>query len=249
MKRIKKTLPGHFSDSYFTKFKQSSSIKTFLLQIIDRKEPTFSQLKRHFPKGSTLLDYGCGNGIFLRHADSHFQATGIDFSAQAIALAKKVTPRSKLIHGNEKSLRTIKTSSLDIITCFDVLEHVPDPTLLLKEFHRILKPTGWLIISVPITDSIALTWKQDKWWAMEDKSHFWLWPTIAWKLLLNRHGFMTHRINSIGLLNSPVPAYSISGFHYLLHLVTQALAIVGIPLPLALNDVIHLVAIKNPHSH
>lgn len=248
MNQSKKTLPDHFSQGYFTKFRHTSLVKTFLLQIIDRKEPTFSRLKHHFPPQSTLLDYGCGNGLFLKYAATYFQTIGIDFSLEAIKFAKKASPKSKLIKGDEKSLSKLKSDSIDIITCFDVLEHIPQHQRLLQQFHRILKPTGWLVISVPNTDSIAFSWKKERWWAMEDKSHFWLWPASRWKLLLSQYGFITHSTVSIGLLNSPVKGYSVTGLHYLFHLFTQALAVLGLPLPSTLSDVVHLIASKNPHT-
>jgi SAM-dependent methyltransferase len=43
----------------------------------------------------------------------------------------------------------LPNASFDVVTSFETIEHVPDDVALVEEFHRVLKPDGWLIISTP----------------------------------------------------------------------------------------------------
>ena len=52
-----------------------------------------------------LLDIACGNGNFLEMAEQHFETTGIDFSKNAIAKAKKRTKNTRFVVGPAEKLR------------------------------------------------------------------------------------------------------------------------------------------------
>ena len=49
-----------------------------------------------------------------------------------------------------------------MITCFDVLEHVPDDRAALREIVRVLRPSGWAILQVPCSASSAATYEDDR---------------------------------------------------------------------------------------
>lgn len=96
-----------------------------------------------------VLDLGCGGGILAEAmAKAGARVTGIDADAQAIAAAR--------VHSGEQGLSidyqcsTIEDFSaepFDLITCMEMLEHVPDPAAIVTEAARLLKPGGWLILS------------------------------------------------------------------------------------------------------
>lgn len=97
-------------------------------------------------QGSNVLEIGCGRGYFLRRLEDKGikQAVGLDFNNEAIK--DKVTKFNVL----NKDLREFKSQKLfDTICSFQVLEHITDPMLFLKDCKNILNDGGLLILSVP----------------------------------------------------------------------------------------------------
>jgi 2-polyprenyl-3-methyl-5-hydroxy-6-metoxy-1,4-benzoquinol methylase len=104
-----------------------------------------------------LLDIGAGYGQFLHHAQPHFsQITGTEVSESAVALAKEKYGL-KLLAG-QVELLDLPLQAFDTITLFHVLEHVPDPCMLINRCHALLRAQGILIIAVP---NDVLAWISD----------------------------------------------------------------------------------------
>lgn len=97
---------------------------------------------------STLLDIACGHGEFINKLseNENINAEGIDIS--------KARVNSLIDQGMAVSVgraeRTGKSDgSYDFVTCFECLEHVVDPVRVIEEIYRILRPSGYVIVSVP----------------------------------------------------------------------------------------------------
>lgn len=104
-------------------------------------------------KNKAVLDLGCGGGLLseaLCKAGAH--VTALDANASAIETA--------ILHAREQNLpidyqlRTLEAFSqaspkprFDLITCMELLEHVPDPPALIKQCAQLLKPRGLLVLS------------------------------------------------------------------------------------------------------
>jgi len=99
-------------------------------------------------KDKTVLDYGCGSGIFLDSLSSELKnGIGVDLD---ITIAKKVITSEKIILKQIKHHDELRDlSEVDIITSFDVLEHVIEFESLLKLFQNLLYSSGEIIISGP----------------------------------------------------------------------------------------------------
>ncbi|OGS06550.1 MAG: hypothetical protein A3J70_15775 [Elusimicrobia bacterium RIFCSPHIGHO2_02_FULL_61_10] len=98
-------------------------------------------------KTDRVLDVGCGAGNMLEHVDA--RRTGIDLSETMIERA-----RAKL--GNGVELKKMSADTLDFpdntfdkVMCSEVIEHVIDPSAVLKEIARVLKPGGIAAVSIP----------------------------------------------------------------------------------------------------
>jgi 2-polyprenyl-6-hydroxyphenyl methylase / 3-demethylubiquinone-9 3-methyltransferase len=103
-------------------------------------------------QGKVILDVGCGGGILSEGmATRGAKVTGIDLSDKALKVAKLHLLES----GQQVEYRKISTESLakeqpqhyDIVTCMEMLEHVPDPMSVVRACAILVKPGGWVFFS------------------------------------------------------------------------------------------------------
>jgi ubiquinone/menaquinone biosynthesis C-methylase UbiE len=106
---------------------------------------------RHCPDGlgprKRLLDIGCGTGLFLSEESRATIAYGIDFSEEALRLARS-RGNSNLICADSQTM-PVASDSFDVVTALDVLEHVDHDGAVIAETHRVLQPGGIALIGVP----------------------------------------------------------------------------------------------------
>lgn len=119
------------------------------------------------PTQYRYLDVGCGGGIFAESAArlSHTSSvTAIDPSSEVLAIAEAHKKRDPLLISSARltylnksieqlPLPTTESSQFDIVTLFEVLEHVNTPSDFLKKLLPHVKPGGWLVLS-----TISRTW-------------------------------------------------------------------------------------------
>lgn len=99
--------------------------------------------------GETLLDVGCGDGTLAALVKSKYQKVyGVDISAEAIQRAERKGVEAFQVNLNSEPL-PFEPDYFDTVTCLDVIEHVFDPRILIKEIHRVLKPEGEGFITTP----------------------------------------------------------------------------------------------------
>jgi 2-polyprenyl-6-hydroxyphenyl methylase/3-demethylubiquinone-9 3-methyltransferase len=103
-------------------------------------------------KGQNILDVGCGGGLLTEAmAKAKGEVTAIDASAKAIAIARKHLSISKL--NIDYRLTTAeefaeKTSrQFDVVTCMELIEHVPKPASLVAACSRLVRPGGHLFFA------------------------------------------------------------------------------------------------------
>lgn len=113
--------------------------------------------KKFSPKKDSLLDVGCGTGKNLEAFSSKLSTFGVDMSAEALAFCKK-RGLTKLKQGNGKTLPYPK-NSFSVITALDVVEHTDDHQIL-AEIYRVLKPGGFVIITVPAFQFLWSKWDE-----------------------------------------------------------------------------------------
>lgn len=105
--------------------------------------------------GDTVLDAACGFGYGSWLIATRTQAervVGLDFDSGAVAYARSAFSSPKLVFAQATlpgELSQYEDHSLDLVVCFETLEHVAEPAALLAQFARLLKPCGRVIVSVP----------------------------------------------------------------------------------------------------
>ena len=102
--------------------------------------------------GKKILDVGCGGGILTESlAKAGAQATGIDMSEKLIQVAAHHAKQNHLAIEYcmlpVEILAQEKPASFDIITCMELLEHVPDPFAIIKACQQLVKENGLIFFS------------------------------------------------------------------------------------------------------
>jgi 2-polyprenyl-3-methyl-5-hydroxy-6-metoxy-1,4-benzoquinol methylase len=112
-------------------------------------------LKQFNPPGPKLLDVGCSTGAGLESAARNgWDVTGVEFSKPAAELARQ-RPGVKAVHDGPLQDTPIAEESFDVITLFDVIEHIDTPRDTLSHIYRLLRPGGLLMMVTPDGASIS----------------------------------------------------------------------------------------------
>ncbi len=118
--------------------------------------------------GGHILDVGCGDGKFLWALDPHrWHRTGVDLSGETLALVRSRMPSIRLVTGDLFS-GDLAEESFDALTFWHVFEHLPAPAKNLSRVSRLLKPGGWLFISLPRLDSLQARVFRGCWYPFDD---------------------------------------------------------------------------------
>jgi 2-polyprenyl-3-methyl-5-hydroxy-6-metoxy-1,4-benzoquinol methylase len=114
-------------------------------------------IQKYVPAGK-LLDIGCGVGWFLEAAkNSGFECFGQEISSQLA----EYTSEKLGIHVYSENLESIE-DKFDVITMFDLIEHVMDPKVLIEQSKKLLNPGGIIVAFTPNYDSLGIQFlKQD----------------------------------------------------------------------------------------
>ncbi len=116
---------------------------------IGRREVLQKVLGKHIPQGQNLdiLDVGCGTGINYNWLKNWGRVTGLDTSAEALDYCRNKHVYDELIQTDGTNLSF--DSQFDLLTAFDVLEHIQDDISALRNWYTTLKPNGYVFITVP----------------------------------------------------------------------------------------------------
>jgi 2-polyprenyl-6-hydroxyphenyl methylase/3-demethylubiquinone-9 3-methyltransferase len=101
--------------------------------------------------GAVLVDLGCGAGLLAPHvAGLGYRHIGVDIVARSLGLAREhgVAPVRADVHASP-----FRDASVDVVSAGEILEHVTDPSTVVSEACRMLRPGGLLVL-----DTINATW-------------------------------------------------------------------------------------------
>jgi SAM-dependent methyltransferase len=103
------------------------------------------------PKKCRLFDIGCGVGNFMAAARAQgYDVTGIDWDTKAIQTGKEVLDLKKIFPLSIEEFAEKKSGErFDVVSFFEVLEHQDDPVGFLSQVRRLVKPGGYIALSIP----------------------------------------------------------------------------------------------------
>jgi SAM-dependent methyltransferase len=147
-------------------------------------------IRRSDPTGHVLLDVGSATGFFVHEAGlAGWEATGIEPSSWAASYA-----RDQLGVGVvQGTLDDAPMGEVDVLTAWEVIEHVTNPYAFLRSAHRLLRPNGTLELSTPVTDTLVPR-VLGRHWIGWDKvpEHQSFFSRRSLDTLLARSGFRVH---------------------------------------------------------
>jgi SAM-dependent methyltransferase len=150
------------------------------------------------PPGARVLDAGCGSGRTLQELVDYGDVSGIELNTEAAALARGRALGDVEV-GRLEELPW-EDGTFDLITCLDVIEHVPDDTAALVELRRVCRPGGWLLVTVPAYQAL---------WSRHDEAnhHYRRYSRAALRAAAGAAGWELVRMSSFNsLLLAPAAA-------------------------------------------
>lgn len=103
--------------------------------------------------GKRVLDIGCGGGILSdAMARKGARVTGIDLSVKALRVAQLHALEANTVNVDyqeisAEAMALQEPASFDVVTCMEMLEHVPDPSSVVRACAALVKPGGWVFFS------------------------------------------------------------------------------------------------------
>ena len=191
-----------------------------------------------------LLDIGAGKGYFVRAASRHFEATGIEYSAQAAEAAR--ADGLRVLTGAFPD--TAPTGPFDVVTLWDVLAGLAELHGAVAKVAELLAPQGRLVFTVPLVSSRAARWL-GRWWPLlvpPVNLHYFTQDSIerllrAHGLRIDRTGTETKRVALQFLARKALRAARLQALEPLAAALPRGWAI-----PLDLGDILTVHAVKTP---
>lgn len=164
---------------------------TYVVERVGR-ELTFSKHLKDMEKftgpgnGRALLDVGAYIGVFVEVAqNAGWQACGIEPSAWAVRVGHQ--RQLPIIHGTLDAPE-LQGKQFQVITMWDVIEHVADPSAEIHKAYQLLAPGGWLVVHTMDIDSRIAKVMGARWpWLMDMHIHYFSQRTLG--QMLQKNGF------------------------------------------------------------
>lgn len=183
-----KELEAHYENYGRNDYLSPLTIKRYH-EILDSFEP--------FRKTNKLIDVGCGIGYFLEEAKKRgWEVYGTEFTDEAMEICSK-----KGIYMNKGVLnpKDYNSQEFDVITSFEVIEHINNPREELQNFYKILRKGGMVYCTTPNFNSLLRYRLKEKYNVICYPEHLSYYTPKMLKYVFEKEGFRTKNIKATGI--------------------------------------------------
>jgi 2-polyprenyl-3-methyl-5-hydroxy-6-metoxy-1,4-benzoquinol methylase len=133
--------------------------------------------------GRRLCDVGCAGGQFLELArDAGWEPFGVELNPPAAQRARLTG--APVVEGRLEELEDLPWATFDVVTCWDALEHTPDPAAFGKRLAALLRPGGSLFVTTVNWNALVRRVFRMR-WSLVAEGHFTYWTERAMKVLFS----------------------------------------------------------------
>ena len=147
-----------------------------------------------------LLDLGCAAGYFLHAASAHYEVTGVEVSAFASQHARDEFGHR--VFTGEIFDAPLADGEFDVVTLWDVVEHLADPRAVLREVARVTRTGGLLALTTGDVEGPLASQDLERWDLMCPPAHLLFFAPRTIERLLNDAGFEIVRILADGRVST-----------------------------------------------
>lgn len=153
-----------------------------------RHARTLSQLAPHRQLG-TLLEVGCGAGLFLKAAErAGWSVSGLEVMTAGVDFARTVLELDVTASAVEDA--ELRPGGYDVVALFEVIEHISNPTALLARLASLLRPEGCLVLSTPNVEAISHTALGRHWAVLNPGEHLYYFSERTLGAMLRKAGYV-----------------------------------------------------------
>lgn len=146
---------------------------------------------------NNIMDIGCGDGYFLEVAAQRgWKVYGTEFTDEAVNVCKAKGINTNMGVLNPENYRGL---SFDIITSFEVIEHINDPQPELAKITKLLRTNGLLYITTPNFNSISRYVLGPKWTVIQYPEHLSYYTSKTLNTFLLHNGFKKVKLEATGI--------------------------------------------------
>lgn len=182
----------------------SDYIKNYITKpFIQKRFSTLCSLR----SGGKLLDVGCAHGFFLKACESKFECLGVESSKFASEYGRKELNLNMITSRLEDA--PIAPESIDIITCWSVVDHLKDPFSFFQSINKLLKKDGIFAFNIANVDSLRFHLNNENWKPVRPPEHLYYYSINNTKKLLSKTNFRLVKLTGKGevginhILNNP----------------------------------------------
>ena len=180
---------AEYSNGLYKEYLEANDLKYATFEY--RLNKVVEAFKRQNPSVTAprILDVGCSNGRFIEVAIRNgIEAWGLELSENAIAAASPDT-RVRIYHGDANNIEHLGMEKFDIITAFDLVEHLFDPFSFLNHLYKIITKDGIIVITTPDASSLPRMLMGKNWPMLQPFQHTILLSRKASQMLLQKTNY------------------------------------------------------------
>jgi len=158
-------------------------------ELLDGMEP--------YRKTNRLIDVGCGIGYFLEVAKQRgWDVYGTEFTDNAVDICRK---KGIKMQQGVFDPKNYEAGSFDIVTSFEVMEHINNPSIEVENFRKVLRVGGLVYLTTPNFNGLARNIAKSNWNIVHYPEHLSYYTPKTIARLMKAHGFKTKKILTTGV--------------------------------------------------